>query len=105
MLPSVNSLFCTLFRTSLLYSGEQDCNPCSLSLVWRSCSSQAAKPSLASEEKPDSPELLLSDSCVARLNEIIDDDKSFLRVIVEGGGCSGFQYRFDVDTEVTEEDR
>lgn len=61
--------------------------------------------SVAIAEKQTNPDLLLSESCVARLREIIDDDKSFLRVIVEGGGCSGFQYKFDLDSETTEDDR
>lgn len=61
----------------------------------------------SSEKAEPSSDLLLSDSCVARLKEILgDEDKtSFLRVIVEGGGCSGFQYKFDIDTEVQEDDR
>ena len=34
----------------------------------------------------------LADSCVARLNQITNNQPgSYLRVMVEGGGCSGFQ--------------
>ena len=49
-------------------------------------------------------DLELSDSCVKRLQEIATDG-SFLRVIVEGGGCSGFQYKFEVDNKANEDDR
>ncbi|XP_042856905.1 iron-sulfur cluster assembly 2 homolog, mitochondrial-like [Penaeus japonicus] len=61
----------------------------------------------SSEKAEPSADLLLSDSCVARLKEILgnDDKTSFLRVIVEGGGCSGFQYKFDIDTEIQDDDR
>ncbi|XP_045125955.1 iron-sulfur cluster assembly 2 homolog, mitochondrial-like isoform X1 [Portunus trituberculatus] len=53
-----------------------------------------------------SQDLIISSSCVTRLKEIIqNDDQSFLRVIVEGGGCSGFQYKFDLDTVVQDDDR
>ncbi|XP_032664671.1 iron-sulfur cluster assembly 2 homolog, mitochondrial isoform X1 [Odontomachus brunneus] len=48
--------------------------------------------------------LIISDSCVKRLKEIASDDTS-LRVTVEGGGCSGFQYKFDLDSNVHEDDR
>ncbi|XP_064091731.1 iron-sulfur cluster assembly 2 homolog, mitochondrial-like [Macrobrachium nipponense] len=58
-----------------------------------------------STDKHPNEGLILSDSCVTRLKEIIDDDSSFLRIIVEGGGCSGFQYKFDVDTQLSEDDR
>lgn len=54
---------------------------------------------------PTSQGLLLSDSCVKRMQDICQDDKSqFLRVSVEGGGCSGFQYRFDLENGPVSED-
>ncbi|PVD26257.1 hypothetical protein C0Q70_13927 [Pomacea canaliculata] len=56
------------------------------------------------EQHPQS-DLILSDSCVKQLKAITKDDKSFLRIVVEGGGCSGFQYKFDLDKEVKEDDR
>jgi len=54
----------------------------------------------------DAEGLLISDSAVNRLKEIAGPTGA-LRVIVEGGGCSGFQYKFDmeeVEEELGEED-
>ncbi|KAK6481479.1 iron-sulfur cluster assembly 2-like protein [Huso huso] len=48
--------------------------------------------------------ILLSKACVKRLHEICDAGE-FLRVQVEGGGCSGFQYKYSVDTIKNEDDR
>lgn len=56
--------------------------------------------------KTDSQDLQLSDNCVKQLKKIFPDDKEgFLRVAVEGGGCSGFKYTFDVDSDISEDDR
>lgn len=64
------------------------------------------------EEKPNAPKtslpkseqkLLVSETCKKRLREICEDG-SFLRVTVEGGGCSGFQYKFDLDNKLNADD-
>lgn len=46
----------------------------------------------------------LSESCVKRLKEIMGKGE-YLRIHVEGGGCSGFQYKFSVDSNRDEDDR
>lgn len=54
-----------------------------------------------------SAELVLSDSCVSRIKELnagADDSRTMLRVSVDGGGCSGFQYAFTFEEEVNEND-
>ncbi|XP_049875739.1 uncharacterized protein LOC126373596 [Pectinophora gossypiella] len=64
---------------------------------------------LYSTEKPatssSSEGIVLSDTCVKRLKELCDDNKTFLRLCVESGGCSGFQYKFDLDDKLAEDDR
>ncbi|CAH1792082.1 unnamed protein product [Owenia fusiformis] len=44
----------------------------------------------------------ISDSCIKRMKKIGAEQ---LRILVEGGGCSGFQYKFEVDKTVNEDDR
>ncbi|XP_054470335.1 iron-sulfur cluster assembly 2 homolog, mitochondrial [Anoplopoma fimbria] len=46
----------------------------------------------------------LTESCVKRLEEIMGKGE-YLRIHVEGGGCSGFQYKFSVDNNKNEDDR
>ena len=47
----------------------------------------------------------LSKSAAAQINQIMkSQDARFLRVGVVGGGCSGFSYTFDLETEPGEDD-
>ncbi|XP_033105434.1 iron-sulfur cluster assembly 2 homolog, mitochondrial-like [Anneissia japonica] len=54
--------------------------------------------------KANENSVTLSDSCVKQIHKIGEKDK-YLRLSVEGGGCSGFQYTFSLDSEVTAEDK
>jgi iron-sulfur cluster assembly accessory protein len=47
----------------------------------------------------------ISDNCVQRLKKVTDYKKQFLRVEVEGGGCSGLQYKFNVSEDINSDDR
>jgi len=46
----------------------------------------------------DHPSVTVSERAARRIAEIAagEPDKPLLRVSVEGGGCSGFQYKFDL---------
>jgi len=48
----------------------------------------------------------VSDSAARRIGEILDKESAgaMLRVSVEGGGCSGFQYKFDIERSREDED-
>lgn len=52
------------------------------------------------------PLFQISDSAAARLAYLLSSEPagSKLRVAVEGGGCSGFQYRYDFVTEAPSPD-
>ena len=55
----------------------------------------------------ESSELIsLSDTAAKRIAEIVamEDEPKMLRVSVEGGGCSGFQYKFDLVAERGDDD-
>lgn len=53
----------------------------------------------------DTP-VTLSASAAKRINAILGDqvDADFLRVSVEGGGCSGFSYKFDFGKAIDTDD-
>ncbi|KAA3512107.1 MULTISPECIES: iron-sulfur cluster insertion protein ErpA [Agrobacterium] len=51
-------------------------------------------------------DITLSESAAKRIAQIVaaEDGKQALRVSVEGGGCSGFSYKFDLDSDATADD-
>lgn len=49
----------------------------------------------------------VTESCINRVRQLINeegDPELKLRVFVQGGGCSGFQYGFTFDTEQADDD-
>ncbi len=48
----------------------------------------------------------VSERAARRIGEILKNEPAgtMLRVSVEGGGCSGFQYKFDMDRARTDDD-
>ncbi|MEZ5661667.1 MAG: iron-sulfur cluster insertion protein ErpA [Burkholderiaceae bacterium] len=56
-------------------------------------------------EMPDP--LVFTESAASKVKELIEEegnDALKLRVFVQGGGCSGFQYGFTFDEETAEDD-
>lgn len=57
---------------------------------------------------PPPPEFSVSESAAARINVLKDREKNpalTFRVQVKGGGCSGFQYEFELaETHIAEDD-
>ncbi len=48
--------------------------------------------------------LAISDSAARRVGNLMSESDIGLRVYVEGGGCSGFQYGFQLETERQDDD-
>jgi len=42
-------------------------------------------------------ELHISDGAAAQITSLLAEEGNALRIAVEGGGCSGFQYKFAVE--------
>ncbi|OIQ64959.1 iron-sulfur cluster insertion protein ErpA [mine drainage metagenome] len=62
--------------------------------------------SAAAMAEPPAP-LIFTDSAAAKVKELIDEEGNLelkLRVFVQGGGCSGFQYGFTFDEAVNDDD-
>ena len=59
-----------------------------------------------SDDMPPVP-LVFTDSAASKVKELVDEEGNpdlKLRVFVQGGGCSGFQYGFTFDEIVNEDD-
>lgn len=53
------------------------------------------------------PDLKITDAALARVRELVREEGNTalkLRVFIEGGGCSGFQYGFSFDEACGEDD-
>ena len=48
----------------------------------------------------------LTDNAIKKINELADEEEEtvYLRVFIEGGGCSGMQYGFTFDTDIGSSD-
>ena len=60
----------------------------------------------ATFEDPPAP-LIFTESAAAKVKELVEEEGNpelKLRVFVQGGGCSGFQYGFTFDEVVNEDD-
>lgn len=51
-------------------------------------------------------DVIITERAVRRIGQILksEGDGAMLRISVEGGGCSGFQYKFDVERTRAEDD-
>jgi iron-sulfur cluster insertion protein len=61
-----------------------------------------------SQGNPTGRAIALTDKAAARVAWLIGQEKRdnlMLRVSVTGGGCSGFQYHFDFDDQLNEDDQ
>lgn len=48
--------------------------------------------------------LNVTEKAVDQLRDYLDEENKYLRIFVEGGGCSGFQYGFDIEEKMQEDD-
>jgi Iron-sulfur cluster assembly accessory protein len=58
-------------------------------------------------QAPPAEPLIFTDSAAAKVKQLLDEEGNpnlKLRVFVQGGGCSGFQYGFTFDEDVAEDD-
>ncbi len=59
----------------------------------------------AAQVNQQSSSIVMTEKCIQRLKELHQKSpEKTLRISVEGGGCSGFQYLFNLDTNVNEDD-
>jgi iron-sulfur cluster insertion protein len=69
-------------------------------------SALAETPNTIPADEPPPP-LVFTDSAASKVRELVDEEGNpdlKLRVFVQGGGCSGFQYGFTFDEAVNDDD-
>ncbi|KAF5207995.1 Iron-sulfur cluster insertion protein erpa [Thalictrum thalictroides] len=70
---------------------------------------QSPQSSSSSQEVDDSTIVRMTDNCTRRLKQLSEKEAStegkMLRLSVETGGCSGFQYAFLLDDKTNSDDR
>jgi len=51
-------------------------------------------------------EIKFTDKAIKQINNLLSqkDPGSFFRIAIKGGGCSGFQYEFTFDNEISNDD-
>ncbi len=64
-------------------------------------SANLAPPATSSPRLNDN--LMITDSCVEKLKTVASDGE-FLRVMIDGGGCSGYEYKFSLDDKLAKDD-
>nr|GEU67091.1 iron-sulfur assembly protein IscA-like 2, mitochondrial [Tanacetum cinerariifolium] len=76
-------------------------------LLSSTSSSVAAKETSPSSSLQDEQYVQLSDNCVKRMKELQADEakEKMLRLSIEAGGCSGFQYNFALEEKPNNDDR
>ncbi|KAG5556567.1 hypothetical protein RHGRI_006984 [Rhododendron griersonianum] len=74
----------------------------------------SSSPSALLEDQSPSPSpsldaIHMTDNCVQKMKELQSDEASgrekMLRLSIEAGGCSGFQYNFSLDDKTDSDDR
>jgi iron-sulfur cluster assembly accessory protein len=62
--------------------------------------------SIPSQDAVMNDVLIVTPSCMQRVEKLVSqkDISSYLRVYVDAGGCSGFSYKFEIDSEELQED-
>ena len=48
--------------------------------------------------------LEITESAIKAIEKHLDDESNYLRIFVQGGGCSGFQYGFQLEDTINEDD-
>jgi len=69
-----------------------------------SSSSDAMLPPAVNVDDGDDDSVKLTESCIEQLRKVTSAEERYLRVSVEGGGCSGFQYKFELEKSVDAEE-